>query len=289
MDLVYFGTMSCLTAYLIYINLYLNFFDMLTIYSVGAGLSSTALVVTMRNKFKFGFEGTIIMKEFIKFGMPMTLLSAIHTMPRFLDIFIIQFTMSSTAIVGVYSSAKTLYKVFEEIANATYGLIYPSAVRQIERKNNDAIVALITKTCSFLTISILFFVILLESGIAEMAIKMFFPPKYHDAIGQFRLILLAAPALPFIVVGLVITASGKPVKVLQITTISAVFSFIVLYFIGRAGEASLLPLGIIVFNYIYGIQSIAYLKKKYEFPLSMLLRAFRDTKQFFVQKYGKSI
>jgi len=41
----------------------------------------------------------------------------------------------STSVVGIYYSAKTLFRFFEETANAAVSLVYPAAVRALESKN----------------------------------------------------------------------------------------------------------------------------------------------------------
>ncbi|MDQ1264658.1 MAG: hypothetical protein QG559_1659 [Campylobacterota bacterium] len=108
--------------------------DMIYIYLTGTAIASVNSIIMSRKQIRFSKNGDIKLKDLIKFGLPMALQSAFHSMPRQLDIYIIQ-ALFSTGIVGIYSSAKSLYRFFDEASSAAYGLVYPTAVKLIESKN----------------------------------------------------------------------------------------------------------------------------------------------------------
>lgn len=286
-NFVFFMSMIAVTLYLILKYDHLNFEYMAMIYLIGTTLGSSAGIYIIRKELKFNFKGDINFNKYLKFSIPFTLSSTLFSVPKMLDVFLIQ-KFFSAAHVGVYQSAKTLFRVFDVSGDAAYGLIYPSAVKQIENNNKEGLLALITKSVSFMFAAFLFAVIVLELGLSEILITHLLPDKYNAAVGYFNLLLLAGLAIPFMTMSLVIYAEAKPTLVLVISIISVVFFGIAFYIVGQLQLENLIPLGLIIFNIIYGFLCFGYVIKKYKFPLKMIFRAFWDTTNFLKNKFGKS-
>ena len=285
-DLIFFGTMTGITFYLIFILRSLNFLGMVEIYYWGTGLSSIAAVWFTRKSLTFGTKGEVRFKDMFWFSLPTTIYSALHSFPKFLDIYVMKYFFS-IEIVGVYSSAKTLFRVFEESNNATYGLVYPTAVRLIANKNYSALQSLITKAVSFLLISYLAAALILTFGLSQTIVNIFLSKSYQAAVGQFNLLLWAAIFFPFTILSMIITAAKKPGVVLKYVAISSAFCFATYVIIGFIGNPNLIPIGYIVYSVVLGSLCFIFVKKNYGFPLKMLYRAFGDSWNFiksFIKK-----
>lgn len=282
-DLIFFGVMTILTFYLISKDKHLSFIKMIEIYYWGSGLCSIASIILTYRYIKFGIKGKIKFKEILKFSFPMMALSAVHTLPKQLDVLVIQYFFSTT-IVGIYYSAKTLFRVFEETVNAAIGLVYPAAVRQLERQDHEAFNSLLTKSISFIFVSFLVIVIALELGLSKFLITTFLPERYFLAIGQFNLLIIGALGLPFFIISTFLNALKRPNLVLISVSVSMILSFITFFFVGKFGSESLIPLGSIIYILISGTLFYIFIKKLSVFKLKNLFFSIKDIKYYILQK-----
>jgi O-antigen/teichoic acid export membrane protein len=278
-DLAFFGTMGIITAYLLLKKPHLTFNYMVFIYFSGSILSTlTSIVLTFR-KLEFGVKGNIKLKRLISFGFPLMLNSSLNSLPRQLDLYIVQFFFS-TSVVGIYYSAKTLFRFFEETANAAIGLIYPAAVRQLEKKNYKGLNDLMTKASSFIFIAFLIIIAILELGLSRILIEWFLPFKYHLAVEHFNVLLLAAFGLPFVILSTIINAAEKPYTVLLYVVISVILSLGTYYIVGLSGNQYLIPLGIIVYLISFGTMCFIYVNRHFDFKFRQIFRAVGDSYQY---------
>ncbi|MFC2131837.1 lipopolysaccharide biosynthesis protein, partial [Bacteroidota bacterium] len=226
----FFAVMTFLTIYYLINNHFLTFNDMIIIYLFGSGLSSAFSILLLRKELQFNFSGDIKILKIMKFSLPWTIYSALNYLPKTLDLFVVQYFFQTEA-TGVYYSAKNLFRVFDETLNASYGLVYPAAVRQIEKNNTKGLNDLMTKSVSFLLFAFIIAVLILEFGLSEFIITSFLPANYHSAVGQFNLLLIAALGMPFLMLYTVITAMGKPQIVMNFAAISVVCAILSLYIV----------------------------------------------------------
>ena len=278
-DIFLFGSMVLATLLIIYLNNTLTFTDMVYIYFSGNFISSVASVILTRKSLRFSRKGNITIKTLLKFGLPLSLYNSLHSLPRNLDIFIVQYFFSIAA-VGVYAYAKTLFRFFEEIIMAANSIIYPVAVRLINDKNKKSLNDIMTKSISFMLIFFLLLVISFELGLGELVINIFLPAKYALAIGHFNLLIISSIALPFLLLGSVITASGKPYIVLNFVFISIIVWIISFSIIGVIGDPSWIPIPMILYLFTLGTLCFVYAIKKFDFKTFQLLRAFNDSRSF---------
>ncbi|MCK5742615.1 MAG: oligosaccharide flippase family protein [Chlorobi bacterium] len=289
-NLAFFLPMSVITAYLLINSSTLTFAQMINMYYIGAALSSvTAIALTFR-KLKFGFGGMIEIWTMVKFGFPLAINNAFQNMPRLLDVYIVQFFFSKE-IVGIYASAKVLFRVFDESLNAAHGLVYPSAVRQLANGDKSGMHSLMTKSVSFLFFLFLISVVILETGLSDFFISSFLPPRYELAIVQFNILLLAAIPMPFIILSSVILATGKSQTVAKISIVSVSVSLIVLYWVCSMGNPNFIPMGVVVYSWLYGGICYFYAQKYFDFKPKYIFRAFNDSLNFgkeFIQRRKRS-
>lgn len=285
-NLIFFGVMSFQTFYYIFTQGMLSFENMVWIYFIGSGLSSIFSLFLIKEELKFDLKGNINIKQIIKFALPWTLYSAMNYLPKTLDLYIVQYFFK-TEVTGIYYSAKNLFRVFDEALNASFGLIYPTAVKQIVNNNQKGLNDLITKSVSFLFVAFGIAVILLELGLSHFIITTLLPESYHGAISQFNLLLVAALAMPILVLSSVITAAGKPQVVLKFSIVGVILASCTLYIIGKNGIIELIPLGLIVYIYTNAILFYLYMHKNYNLRFINLFRAFNDSFAFVKTLFKK--
>jgi O-antigen/teichoic acid export membrane protein len=286
-NLVYFGSMTILTFYYIFIYKDLNFELMLMIFISGGVLSSIFSIILARKSLKIKYDKNenrdFTFKKYITFSIPMTLISAFQTIPRSMDIFFIELTMNpinSAYYIGIYNSAKTLFRVIEESTSAAYGLLYPVAVKYINLKDDVSLKKVFTKAISNLLLVYVVIVIVSLLGASEFLIKLVLPEKYYEAINIFNMLIFASLPMPFILLLLALTADNKPMQVLYCVIFAGVFAVITFILAGYSNNINLMPLGIIVYNLILGILGYWTFKKKYNINIKDLLISLIDIKNF---------
>ncbi|TAL70925.1 MAG: hypothetical protein EPN82_01080 [Bacteroidetes bacterium] len=279
-DLSFFGTMAIMTVYYLFSLHKLNFNLMLVIYFAGSIISMLLSILLTMNVLEFGFSGGIRLKKLLSFGFPLMLTSAFNALPKQLDIYMVQFFFS-TSVVGIYYSAKTLFRFFEETANAAIALVYPAAVRALESKNYKGLNDLMTKASSFIFVAFLFIIIIMELGLSRLLIEWFLPVKYHLAVDHFNVLMYAALGLPFVILSTIINAAQKPYTVFFYVVISVILSFTTYYFVGLSGNQYLIPVGVIVYLISLGILCFIYVNRHYDFKFNQIFRAVGDSYYYF--------
>lgn len=279
-DLVYFLTMTIMTFYMLGQGNQLNYSSMVNILLIGTIISSIFAIFIARDLLNFGLDGKFKANQVFKFGLPLMMQGIFHSLPKYLDVYFVQFFFS-TSTVGVYSLAKNLYRVFDDIVSAIYGLIYPAIVRQISTGNREGLHSIITKSISFNLTLFLIVVLSLELGLADWFIITFLPERYYNSIPVFKVIILASLPLVFILLSTVITAAGKPSVIMIYSFISALASFGAYIISGVLQLTELIPLGIITYNLIMGVLCYIFVKNNYGFPVKLLFRAPIDSFYYF--------
>ncbi|MFW6276317.1 MAG: hypothetical protein ACOC2K_01425, partial [Bacteroidota bacterium] len=200
------------------------------------------------------------------------------------DVYLIQYTFGLTT-VGIYGSAKTLFRVFDEAVNASVGLIYPSAVRQLDKGNKQALTDLITKSVSFMLFAFAAAVVILEAGGTRFIITTFLPERFADAMPIFNLLILSAFFLPFVSLSSIINAMKRPMAVVFYIIISVAASIGTFLIVGQLGTPALTPLGLIAYYSILGTMLYIFVKRNLGFPFFMIFRAIKDTFYFLKSKF----
>ena len=278
-NFAYFGTMSIMTLYFINTSEVFTFTHMYEIYVAGTAVSSLAGIIIMIKHLKFSFAGNITFKKIFAFSLPYGMQTSLHSLPRNLDIWFLKIFFATEAL-GIYQSAKTLFRLFDEANNAGYGLIYPAALKRIEKKDYSGLNDIMTKSVSFLLLVFATLIVFLELGLTEFIVNTFLSTKYVMATGQFNLLVLAALILPFTILTGIITAFNKPRIVLLFVVISDIICFATFFIIGKSMNEAIIPLGIIAYNLSLGLLSFYYVKRNYGFKVNMIFRSVNDSLNF---------
>lgn len=275
MNLAFFLPPAALTLYFIMSKGALDFGDMILIAFSGAAASSITAATLARKKLVFGFKGETKAREILNFGLPVMLTSSLHSAPKYLDLYVVQYFFSTSA-VGVYFSAKTLFRFFEDAVNAAHGLVYPASVKRLGKNDPEGFTAVMTKSASFVLFAFAAIALMLEAGGTRLLVETFLPEKYYYAIGQFNLLVVGAIFMPFFLLSSVITATGRPDAVLKHTAIAAAVSFATFFLVGYFDARGLIPLGIVVYCATLAALFYNYARLRLGFKPAHIFRAAPD-------------
>ncbi len=286
-NLAFFGTMTIHTFYLIFTNAKFNFHLMVDIYLLGTIISSIVSLLLNVKQIKLSPLGSISFKEFFNFGFSILGLSLVQSIPKQLDVLFLQYFFQSK-IVGIYYSAKTLFRVFEEGMNAAFSLVYPTAVRLINKGKSYELESLLNKAVSFTFIVVLFLFIVLQLGGTKFIIELFLPEKYFQAISFFNIFLIASIFMPIQVIASIVIAVGKPQIVFKYITVSTVVFVLIFSIIGAFKAASLVPFALVGYYFTFAFFLFLYGRKYYNFSISKTLSALKDIKGFIQQVLNRT-
>lgn len=287
-DFINFGIMTLVIGYYIVTKDFLFFSDLIISYLIGSATSGIYSAILIIKKSSFGTNGIITFRKYLNFAIPWTIHAIFYSSIKYLDVYAISFAINSKdsiKIVGLYSSAKILFKVFEQISDGVSALVYPSAVKNIDYK--DKVRSIMTKSTSFVLILNIIIFTLLQIGVADFIIYNFLPVKFHSSINYFKILLIATLFLPFASLNMILTAINKIKSVVYISIIAAITSLISIFVIAQVAEYEFVSLGIVIYYIIIGLSSLYIVKKQLGFPIFDIFRAIPDTKNFIKDFYNK--
>jgi len=281
-NLILFGGIGVLTLYSITMSERIDYVSLMYFYIISLAASSVYSVTSKVKALTMRRNRGITLRNYLKFSVPVTFQSGLHSLPKLLDIYLIQFFFTNLAIVGIYSTAKNLYRFFDEGLMAANGLIYPVAVKLLGNNDLKSLNNLITKGVSFTLSVFLVITCVIWLGGAEVAITMFqLGAKYYDSIAYLNIMAIGVLALPFMMMGYIIIASGKQLLLLNYVIISLAIFFIIFIYIGITQQKELIPLGLVSYNISLGFLCFYHVKKTYGFQLKYLFRSLNDTMSYF--------
>ncbi len=283
-DAAFFITMSFLTIFLFFTQPTFTFYTLIKIYLTGTVLSSFVAIIILRKQIRLGFLGDLRIKDYFKFGLPMMFLSLFQSIPRQLDVLFLQYFFQSKT-VGIYYSAKTLFRLFEEALNAGYSLVYPTAVRLIAKNRKDELESLIIKSTSFTFLGLISLFILLEFGGSSFFIRFFLPNKYLLSVDFFNVMLVSTLFMPLQLYASIMIAEKKLRLVVIYFFLATLFSVLVFVGIGVIKLATLMPLGLVAYYFIIGTLVYFQLRKEHNYKLIYLFQSIKDILSFVQYKF----
>ncbi len=282
----FFIPMSILTVVFYFQKPVFRFETQMEIYFSGTIISSLVAILILRKNIRFGFRGNLKLREYFSFGLPMMSYSLFQSIPRQLDVLFLQYFFESR-IVGLYYSAKTLFRLFEEGLNAGYGLVYPTAVRLIAKNRKEELFSLIVKSTSFTFLFLMLLFIALEFGGSKFFINLFLPERYSMAISFFNFMLIATVFMPLQLSASVMIAENKVRLVAKYIFLSSLTSVLVFVIVGYFGLVNLTPLGLVAYYSFFGILLYFNMKKDYQFRFIHLFQGVKDVTAFVIAKRKK--
>lgn len=273
-NLSWFGTMTLVTGICMLTQQMLSFWSMILIAFSGMFMSSLVSVLLSRSLLKFNRYGELKLKTLLMFGIPQLTVSALHNSVRQLDIYIIQYYFGATQ-VGVYTAAKTLFRVFETAADSVGGLLYPLTVKLYNSGQHAQYQNVLSKALSFTWIPTIIVVFILISGGTEIIVSIL-GVKYLSASNQFNILVLGAFFLPLTVLSSVLIGVGAVTTLLKYVLVSALLGLSVSFYIGFTHRFDFFALGTITYLATLAISELYFIIKKMNFRWVLLFRAIPD-------------
>jgi O-antigen/teichoic acid export membrane protein len=275
----WFFTMIGLTIYLGMQKGELSLSDMVYISGAGTTIGSLAGGLLAFRSIEFAKPTMSVFREFIRFGAFQVAWNIPATIMRHLDVYIVQYFFG-TAIVGIFQSAKTLYRFFEALIDGISGLYYPALVRMHARGDRKAEHAMTSKIISFTMFAMTGIVIIFQMGIGEWLVTMFLSQKYLLAYQHFSLLMLTAIILPMMITAIIFITRDHMKALLANAVISSLTGIIVSIFIGMSGHSELIALGTMSYTFTFSLIGIIYaIKQEIFYPMDFF-RAIPDTLHF---------
>lgn len=283
---LWFGTMAILTFVLYLMHGIKSFEDMLIISFTGMAVSSLGTVLLTWKTIEKTVLQPISFRDFSSFGSYQVSSWTIGNLVKQLDILLIEYFFP-TATVGIYSSAKQLFRTFEQIFEAIAGLIYTGGVRLVHQNRSAELLSFVSKATSFSFIAMLIIVVPIELGLGQILITWLLSAKYANAIEYFQILSLAALALPFSVLSLMLVVYNRLHLLLLYTCLASIMGMIALVVVSIFHIEYLVPIGLIVYYFILGALCYRFVHKQLGLSPRMLARAVPDTIQFAQQLLQK--
>lgn len=275
----WFLTMIGLTIYLGMHKGELNLSDMVYISGAGSAIGSLAGGLLAFRSIEFAMPTLQVFREFIRFGAFQVAWNIPATIMRHLDIYIVQYFFG-TAIVGIFQSAKTLYRFFEALIDGISGLYYPALVRMHARGDRNAEHAMTSKIISFTMFSMTGIVLIFQIGIGEWLVNTFLSEKYMMAYQHFSLLMLTAIILPMMITAIIFITRDHMKALLANAVISSLTGIIVSIIIGMSGHSEFIALGTMSYTITFSLIGILYAIKQGIFYPMDFFRAIPDTVHF---------
>jgi O-antigen/teichoic acid export membrane protein len=281
----WFFTMIGLTIFIGMQNGSLTLTDMVYISCAGTTIGSIAGGLLAFRSIEFAMPSMTVFWEFIRFGSFQVAWNIPATIMRHLDVYIIQYFFGA-AIVGIFQSAKTLYRFFEALIDGISGLYYPALVRMHARGDLQAEHAMTSKIISFTMFFMIGIVIILQLGMGEWLITMFLSEKYLMAYQHFSVLMLTSIILPMMITAIIYITRDHMKALLANAVISSIVGIIVSIIIGISGQSAYIALGTMSYTFSFSLIGILYAMKQGIFHPVDFFRAIPDTVNF-IQVYLK--
>ncbi|GMV53660.1 MAG: hypothetical protein D8M52_09860 [Chlorobi bacterium] len=275
-DLIWFGVRTILTTHALATNQLNDFYDIVRIDFYGMAASSAASVMFTVKDLRFGWEGAVSLRQYLKYGIPLALATALNSTPRQLDVLVIA-AFFGVGVVGVYNPAKNLFRFFEQAFDAVAALLYPASVRMFSQHRHDDLKIMITKVISMTLLPTIAFVVILELG-ASNVIVWLLGEQYAASVTHFNVLIFAAIGMPFVLMSSVIAAMGHSAVVVRYSAYGLVIGMAVLFAASFARIEWAIGLGLVVNTIVVGLLCTAYVRRSINFPLRSVLRVITDAR-----------
>ncbi len=283
----YYGTMTILTVIFLGQNMLTSFEHLAWITICGHGASSLSSAWFTRSSWQWRIDAGFNKRDFTRFGADQTIIGVVHNGVRQLDVYAVQFFFG-VGVVGLYNSAKTLFRVCTDITDAIAGILYPIATRLYAEHRLDELASVLSKALSFLILG--FAGIALSSfwGMTAMVLRWVLPVHYEGAIHHFVVLTWIAPFLPLTMLGGALSGIGQSRAVLRSVWWGGGAGAIMLCAIGLTHNATLVPLGYGTYMAVQGMICWYALQQHVPLRITDLGRAIPDTWQYARHLLGKS-
>lgn len=282
---LYFGIITVFILYRFFTTRLITVHESVLVYSIAEIAASLTGFLIIRKELKFTVKGGPTVREYINFSVPMALHSLVTSVPRRLDVVLAKLFFSFE-LIGIYSAAKTLFRVFEEVGFAAQALVYSATRKSMNRSDRKGILSLLVKGTSFMFVGFAACVLILNLGLTDMLVRLL-PDKYAEASAMFKLLAPMALFLPFYTMNVHIISEGKTRLVLRYAIEGMLFFAAIYAVLAYFDLPEYMPFGFGGFLFYYGIRCYLYTRKEYGYSVGKIFSALPDSINFIKDKLSK--
>jgi O-antigen/teichoic acid export membrane protein len=284
----YFGAMTILTVVLMWRGYFSTFLDVVFVTCVGHIAGSLIAFLYTRADWSIRLDTSLNKRDFLRFGADQTMIGIVHNAIRQLDVYAVQFYFGAST-VGLYSSAKTLFRVCTDMTDAIAGILYPIATRLHTQHRTDELRRVIAKALSFLCLGLSLITIASLVGCTSLVLDIILPTHYAGAGAYLVLLTYLAPCLPLTMLGSVLSGIGRSRDVLYASWIGAGAGIVAVILIGFFHAPQYVPLGYGAYLCVFGLLCFRAVRASVGVQWHDLWRAVPDTWNFFRKKNNTRI
>ncbi len=254
--------------------------DMMVISAISSGVSSlTGLALFGRTvQLTMQFDRTLL-RRMIRFGVTQFGSAATIAIQSQGDVLILG-RFVSEATVGNYDVAKKIFRGFEGLRDAGSLFVYPSVAKLHAQGRMREMTLLVEKMMGFMLIVIVPAVLFIWVGPVDYFFQLIYKDGYQQAPDIFRILSLAAIAIPFSMNIYVLNGLSEVRKLFRVTLISVILFFatavILVPQIGVEGQA----IAVAVSYFSLGIFSTIAVHSMVPFTLYGVFGRWRDALDF---------
>ena len=254
--------------------------DMMYVSAISALTSSIVGAIVYGRYIRFAWKFDMpLLYRMLRFGIGQFGSAATMALQAQGDLLILG-TLVGSATVGNYDVAKKFFRGFEGIRDAGALFIYPAVARLSAQQREGELTVMIEKMIVFMTMVIIPVVIFIWVGPIEEIFRFIFKENYREAPALFRIMSLAAIAIPLSMNSYVLLGMSKVRKLFSITFASVALFFatalILVPMIGVTGQA----IAIVVTFWSLGILGIFAIRSEINITPAGIISRWRDPLEF---------
>lgn len=193
-------------------------------------------------------------------------------------------TMSS---VGNYDAAKKIFRGFEALRDAGAMFVYPAVARLRAQGRRTEMVLLVEKMIGFTLVVVVPLVVIVWIAPIEIIFGKLYKSTFDQVPQIFRLLSIAALAIPFALNLNVLTGLGDGRAGFRTTLISSIVFFVAALLLVPSLDARGAALAVVASYFALGIGSTIAVRKHVEFSLASAVGRWRDAFDFAMSYWRK--
>ncbi len=287
MDLAWVGSLIVLIVHGWRVGSLATSEDMMVISAIASGFSSLVglAILGMRVRLTL-FPDLDYMRKMLVFGGTQLLSAATLALQAQGDILLLK-RFASSEMVGNYDTAKKIFRGFEAFRDAGSLLVYPGVAKLKAEGRYREMVLLVEKMVGFTLIIMVPLVLLVWFGPTDYLFGVIYKGKYQAAPEIFKVLSLAALAIPFSMNIFVLSGSGEARSVFRVTFLSAILFFaagmLLIPQYGAIGAA----ITVVISYASMGLLATRGVRQRIPFSLRAAFGRWRDAFDFARRAWGR--
>jgi O-antigen/teichoic acid export membrane protein len=259
--------------------------DMIVISAIASGVSSLAGLLLYGTKIRFTTAlDRAYTREMLRFGLTQFGSALTLAVQSVGDALILK-PFTTSAAVGNYDAAKSVFRGFEAIRDAGSLFVYPAIAKLKSQGRDQEMVLLVEKMIGFTLIVVVPMVVFVWVGPTDEIFNLIYRGKYQLAPTLFKMMSLAALAIPFSMNMSVLSGLGDARRFLRATVVAAATSLVTaalfVPWLGAYGSA----LTLVISYTTLGIMGTWMVRGRVPFSIVGALGRWRDALDFAMRAW----